>query len=144
MYSSFQYISDHFLWSHRLPRVMQQCPHLAIQALPAHLVSSHAICSDLIVISHYIAANNQTIQFRSASTVLLPYGQGIGIPYGYPTAGFVSGLPIDQSFRSTYPFLMAGQYVTQMPYSQQPVCVCVCVCESVCIYLLYFCVATCL
>ncbi len=51
-------------------------------------------------------------------------GQSISIPYGYPTtAGFVSSLPIDQSLRS-YPFLMsAGQYVTQMPYTQQQVLV---------------------
>ena len=52
--------------------------------------------------------------FRSKS------GQGISIPYGYST-GFVSGVPVDQSLRQAYPFIMPGQYVTQMPYSPQQV-----------------------
>jgi len=45
----------------------------------------------------------------------------INIPaaaYGYPT-GFVSGLSIEQAgLRPTYPFMIPGQYVTQMPYQQ--------------------------
>lgn len=130
-----------FLLYCRPPRVMQLFHLRDIPAQPTiHLVSIHS--GQLYVIwtrtsgsgANYffhlttLAVNSQTIQFRP--TVVLPYGQGIGIPYGYPT-GFVSGLPIDQSFRSTYPFLMPGQYVTQMPYTQQQVCVCVCVCVCI-------------
>ena len=38
--------------------------------------------------------------------------------YGYP-AGFVSGLSMEQTgIRPTYPFMIPGQYVTQMPYQQ--------------------------
>lgn len=44
----------------------------------------------------------------------------ISIPaYGYPAAGFVSGLPVDQSgLRPAYPFMIPGQYVTAQPYHQ--------------------------
>lgn len=63
--------------------------------------------------------NNQTIQLRPTFVLQgLQYG---GISYGYPPAGFVSGLPIDQSFQSPYTLRMPGQYITQMPYTQQQV-----------------------
>ncbi len=100
---------------------------IASSSSPSVLHTNSTNTSSNIDIHHHIIlicflitiVNSQTIQFRP--TVVLPYGQGIGIPYGYPTS-FMSGLPIDQSLRSGYPFLMPGQYVTQMPYTQQQVC----------------------
>ena len=72
----------------------------------------HDILDKLI----YTVSTCTLLFFRSKS------GQGISIPYGYST-GFVSGVPVDQSLRQAYPFIMPGQYVTQMPYSSQQVCI---------------------
>ena len=58
------------------------------------------------------------MELPSSSSDWSKSGQGISIPYGYST-GFVSGVPVDQSLRQAYPFIMPGQYVTQMPYSPQ-------------------------